>query len=72
MGSLELRKSRSMTRSRLAIVACVLALGAISAVAAPTAASSPSVRFDATLAGTATGGFAGVAGRTSTFRVPGW
>ena len=57
MGSLEFRKGRSMTRSRLAIVACVLALGAISAVATPTAASSPSVRFDATLAGTATGGF---------------
>jgi hypothetical protein len=56
MDSLEPRQRRCLAYKRLAILASVFVLTAISALATPASASSPSVRFDATLTGTVTGG----------------
>jgi hypothetical protein len=61
------RKARSLKHGRLAILACVVAVTAISAVATPAAASSDSVKLDATLTGTVTGGVGWCCGTGITF-----
>ena len=53
MGSLGLGKRRG-THARLAFIACVFGFAAISIGASPAATHSPSLRFEATLAGTTT------------------
>jgi hypothetical protein len=56
MDSLDSRKRRCLVYRRLAVLASVLALTAISAMATPASAGSPSVRLSSTFTGTVTGG----------------
>jgi hypothetical protein len=57
-----------MRYSRLAVLASVVALTALLPVATPASASSPPLKFDATLTGTVTGGTAWCCGKSLVFQ----